>query len=138
MPDWLVPAFLAAGFIAVLFAKAHQKTQRMVARTRQRRVNPTESEFVTMLSRDVNPETAEFVCFAIIEYLQRWQLTPHPDDDLVNDLPIGSDDPTIDWLPRYAELYGANWKLWPKWPQGWDGTVRNFARWLELGLSRQR
>ena len=137
MPDWLISALLAAAFIAVLFAKAHRKTQRMVERTRQRRRNPAEREFVAMLSRDVNPETAEFVWFAIIEYLQPWKLTPHPDDHLSNDLPIDDDEPVMDWLPRYAELYGANWKAWPQWPEGWGGTVRNFARWLELGLSQQ-
>src|SRR5690242_15870024 len=109
----------------------------MVARTRQRRPNPTESEFVAMLSREVNPETAEFVWFAMIEYLERWQLTPHPDDHLSKDLPIDDDDPAMDWLPRYAQLYGADWKLWPPWPEEWAGTVRNFARWLEFGLAQQ-
>ena len=109
----------------------------MVARTRQRRPNPTESEFIAMLSRDVNSKTAEFVWFAMIEYLQRWQLTPHPDDHLVNDLPIDDDDPHLDWMPRYAELYGANPKEWPQFPEDWEGTVRNFARWLELGRSQQ-
>lgn len=109
----------------------------MVARTRQRRPNPTQSEFVAMLGRDVNPETAEFVWFAIIEYLQPWQLTPHPDDHLSADLPVDRDEPTRDWMPRYAEFYGADGKRWPPWPRHWKGTVRNFARWLELGLSRQ-
>jgi hypothetical protein len=137
LADWLVPSLLAAGFIGVLFAKAHRNTQRMVARTRQRRPNPTQSEFIAMLSRDVNPETAEFVWFSIIEYLQPWQLTPHPDDHLSGDLPIDDDEPAIDWMPRYAEFYGANWKIWPQWPKHWEGTVRNFARWLELGLSQQ-
>ncbi|MGZ3257371.1 MAG: hypothetical protein ACXU68_11445, partial [Croceibacterium sp.] len=74
MPDWLVPSLLATAFVGVLFAKAHRKTQRMVARTRARRANPTQDEFIAMLSHDVNPETAEFVWFAMIEYLQRWQL----------------------------------------------------------------
>jgi hypothetical protein len=109
----------------------------MVERTRGRRPNPSEREFVALLSRDVNPETAEFVWFAIIEYLERWQLTPHPDDHLSKDLPIDEDEPAKDWLPRYAELYGADWKQWPKWPEQWDGTVGNFARWLELGLAQQ-
>ena len=137
MADRLVPFLIAAGFIAVLFAKAHRNTRRMVERTRQLRRNLTESEFVAMLSRDVNPATAEFVWFSIIDYLRRWQLTPHPDDHLFRDLPIDDDEPTMDWLPRYAELYDANWRDWPQWPEEWDGTVRNFARWLELGLSQQ-
>ena len=137
MPDWLVLSLLAAGFVAVLLAKAHRNTQRMVARTLQRRPNPTESEFVAILSRDVNPETAEFVWFAIIEYLARWQLTPDPDDHLFIDLPIDEDDPMLDWMPRYARLYGADWKVWPAWPKGWRFTVRNFARWLEFGLAQQ-
>jgi hypothetical protein len=137
LPDWLALSLLAAGFVAVLLAKAHRTTLRLVARTRQRRPNPTEGEFIAMLSRDVNPETAEFVWFAMIEYLQKWQLTPHPDDHISKDLPIDDDDPTLDWMPRYAQLYEANWKSWPQWPAEWDGTVRNFARWLELGLARQ-
>jgi hypothetical protein len=73
----------------------------------------------------------------MIEYLQKWQLTPHPDDHISKDLPIDDDDPTLDWMPRYARLYGADWKSWPQWPEEWEGTVRNFARWLELGLARQ-
>ncbi|MGZ5822062.1 MAG: hypothetical protein ACXWI1_11340 [Croceibacterium sp.] len=109
----------------------------MVARTRARRANPTQDEFIAMLSHDVNPETAEFVWFAMIEYLQRWQLKPHPDDRLLKDLPIDDNDPRLDWVPRYAELYEANPKEWPPFPQEWERTVRNFSRWLELGLSKQ-
>ena len=110
----------------------------MVARTRARRPNLTESDFIAMLGRDVNAETAEFVWFAMIECLQAWQLTPHPNDHIVKDLPIHEHDLTLDWMPRYAALYGADAKNWLQWPVGWEGTVRNFARWLELGLSQQR
>ncbi|WP_260581479.1 hypothetical protein [Sphingopyxis sp. PET50] len=43
------------------------------------------------------------------------------------------------WLPDFAEIHGREWENWPDWPKDRAGTVRNFARWLEMGLvSRDR
>jgi hypothetical protein len=56
-------------------------------------------------------------------------------DRLSLDLPIDDDDPAMDWLPRFAAMHGKDHKVWPDWPKNWKRTVRNFARWLELGLA---
>jgi hypothetical protein len=133
MPDWLIFSAVVMLFIGGVFVVASRNTRRMVARTLARRPNPTEAEFMAMLGGDVRPEVAAFLWETMIPYLEP-KLTPHPDDRLFDDLPIGDDDPSMDWLPEFAERHGLKAKHWPQWPEEWDGTVRNFARWLEAGL----
>jgi len=132
--DWLIPSIFAVGFVAVVLGIGWRNTRRTVARTLARRTNLTRDEFVALLVPDVSPGTAEFVWDATIECLDVWHLSPHPDDHLVRDLPFDDDDPTMDWLPTFAKMHCLDWKAWPKWPADWEGTVRNFALWLELGL----
>jgi len=135
MPDWLIPAAITIVIMGGVLLVAVRNTRNMVARTRARRPNPTEAQFMAMLSADVRPEVAAFLWETMLPYLKP-KLTPHPDDHLFDDLPIGDDDPSLDWLPEFAERHGMKAKHWPQWPEDWDGTVRNFARWLEAGLRR--
>lgn len=133
MPDWLISTAVVILFIGGVFLIGTRNTRRMVARTLARRPNPSEAEFVAMLSEDVRPEVAVFLWETMAPYLEP-KLTSHPDDDLVGDLPIDPDEPAMDWMPEFAKRHGADWKHWPQWPEHWEGTVRNFARWLEAGL----
>jgi hypothetical protein len=109
----------------------------MISNTLARRENPTRDEFVAMLGGDVSPATAEFLWDTMIPYLMP-KLTPHPIDHLALDLPIDDDDPTMEWLPAFAELHGRDHKDWPNWPSDWKGTVRNYAKWLESGLPNEQ
>jgi hypothetical protein len=119
---------LAVGLFAVLY----RKVWRMIARTKARRANPSRREFVALLSRDVRPETAEFLWEQMAFLLPT--VAPHPDDHLWNDLPIDESEPMLDWLAEYAERHGAKSSDWPPWPAGSPCTVRSYARWLERGL----
>ena len=133
MQEWALPALVVFSGFAFYIALALRNTRRMVAQTSARRQNPTQEQFVAMLDGEVSKETAAFL-WERLTFLIGPHLTPHPDDDLANDLPIDPDEPTMDWLPEFAELHGRNHRDWPEWPQNWQGTVRNFARWLEMGL----
>lgn len=133
MPDWLIPtAFVILVMGAVFFAARHN-TRRMIATTLARRANPTRDEFVAMLSEDVSPDTAEFLWNSMVDLVAP-RLTPHPDDHLVDDLPIDPDEPAMDWMPEFSRRHGLNANHWPQWPDAQEYTVRNFARWLEAGL----
>lgn len=138
MPDWPIPmAFFVLVMGAVFFA-AWRNTRRMIDATLARRANPARHEFVAMLSEDVCPETAEFLWDSMIDLVAP-RLTPHPDDHLVDDLPIDPDEPAMNWMPEFAERHGVKAESWPRWPEAREATVRNFARWLEAGLPpRQR
>jgi hypothetical protein len=136
MPEWLFPASFAAVFVVGLFLIAYRNTWRMIARTRARRPDLSHSEFVVRLSRDVRPETAEFLWEQMAFLLPT--VAPHPDDHLWNDLPIDHEEPTSDWLIEFAKRHGARWEDWPDWPAGTACTVRNYARWLERGLEQAR
>lgn len=134
MPDWAWPWATGIAVVALLIGVAWRNTERMISNTLARRDNPTREEFIALLERDVSNETAAFMWDTMIVYLEP-RLAPHPMDHLALDLPIDDDDPTLDWLPSFAELHGKNHKDWPEWLKDWKGTVQNFARWLELGLT---
>ena len=133
MPDWLIPATFFALVMGAVFFAAWCNMRRMIATTLARRANPTKHEFVAMLSKEVRPETAEFLWDSMIALVAP-RLTPHPDDHLVHDLPIDPDEPAMDWMPEFAARHGVNAKHWPQWPDAQETTVRNFARWLDAGL----
>src|SRR3546814_14559302 len=86
-----------------------------------RRPNPTREEFVALLSEDAGPDIAIFLW---TELTPHWKpgLTPHPDDDFVNDLPIDRAEPQ-DWLERYTEAAEYDWQHWPDWNANWPQTA---------------
>ena len=136
MPDWAIPAAFAGVVVIGLFGIAYRNTWRMVQRTKTRRPNPSRSEFVASLSRDVRPETAEFLWDQMAFLLPT--IAPHPDDHLWNDLPIDEEEPMSDWWVDFARRHGVAADAWPDWPAGSPCNVRNYARWLESGLARSR
>ncbi len=133
MPGWLIPTAFVIIIMGSVFFVAWRNTRRMIDTTLARRTNPTRHEFVAMLSDDVRPETAEFVWDSIASLVAP-RLTPHPDDHLADDLPIDPDEPAMAWMPEFAARHAVDAKQWPQWPDEWEGTVRDFARWLEAGL----
>ena len=136
MPEWLIPAALAALLAIGLFLVLYRHVWRMIARTRARRPDPSRTEFVTSLSREVRPETAEFLWEKMAFLLPT--VAPHPNDHLWHDLPIDESEPMTEWLVEFAQRHDANPMAWPAWPAGSVCTVRNYARWLESGLERAR
>ena len=58
-----------------------------------------------MMRPDVSEQASAFLWKSALPYLEllRPALTPHPDDDLVSDLPIDDDDFGMDWPREWAE-----------------------------------
>jgi len=83
---------------------------------------------------DVSREAALFLWQTALPYLDfhKPPLTPHPDDDLIKDLPIDSDDISMDWPKHWAERHGFHDSNLPDWPKGWPVTIRNYGRWLDM------
>jgi uncharacterized protein YneF (UPF0154 family) len=131
IPEWLfVVLWLAAGLSVwlILGFYFHRKAHRRLA---EKRPNPTREEFLALMAGDVDHDIAEWMWENLAVYYT--PLAPHPDDHLLEDACIDDGDVSLDWLPAFAESQGLAWKQWPEWPKGWDLTVRNFARWLQLG-----
>lgn len=82
---------------------------------------------------DTMEATANFLWDTAVIYLQP-RLAPHPDDDLVRDLPIDDGDWSMDWPREFADLHGFSEMDYPDWPEGAAVTLRNYGRWLEAGL----
>ena len=61
----------------------------MAATLLARRANPTQDEFLAWLVPDVEVDTGNWFWNELLVYF-RPALSPHPDDDLINDLPIDS------------------------------------------------
>jgi hypothetical protein len=135
LAGWLIPGAVVALFLIALSAIARRNTRRMIERTLAARPNPTESQFLAMLeSDDIRAEVAQFV-WQVAAPCVAPDLTPHPDDHMWLDLPIDEEEPLMDWWVEFAALHGVA-KDWPGWPDGWECSVRNYARWLELGLQK--
>lgn len=131
IPEWLaVTSFVVGGLAVWLIVGSfiHRKAHRRLA---AKRPNPTYDEFSAMMGQDVDPDIAEWMWDQLQVYYA--PLTPHPDDHLLKDASIDDGDVTMDWLPEFAKGQGLKWKQWPDWPQDWELTVRNFARWMQLG-----
>lgn len=132
IPEWLALTLWLVVFVSIVSAFAVRNTRRQIGATRARRHNPTRDEFMASMSPDVSCRTAEFLWETAIVYLEP-QLAPHPDDDLVKDLPIDEDDWSMDWPRAYAEREGFHESNLPDWPKDWSVTLRNYGRWLDMG-----
>lgn len=130
MSGWWFAA-ICLGLFLLLWAYMAQKWKRQASGLAARRGNPTRDEFVVLLTDDCEPDVAAFLWGALAVY---WKpgLTPHPDDDYLNDLPIDPEEQE-DWVRDFCGLNGLRAADWPDWPESRDSTVRNFARWLSEG-----
>lgn len=120
--------------VAIVIATAifgNWSLKQAYARLATTRPSPSKNEFLSAMQRDCSPEAAEFIWEMATEYLPPI-LTPHPDDDLVDDLKVDPEDACIDWADEWAELHGFHKSNVPDWPEGWPATVRNFGRWLDM------
>jgi hypothetical protein len=132
IPEWLaLTLFVLVGFAAYLTYGYHslRKARRRLS---ARRPSPTREEFIALLADDVDDDVAHWLWETALFYYE--PLAPHPNDHLITDARIDDGDITMDWLPEFAKSRGLSWKEWPDWPKDWDLTVRNFARWLQLGI----
>jgi len=136
MPEWLAIVVWTVIVLVTVLAYGNysiRKTHKLLAK---RRPNPTREQFIKLLAPDVDGDVASWLWDTTCPYYQ--PLTPHPEDHLIKDARIDDDDVTMDWLPTFAKSRQLNWKDWPDWPKGWELTVRNFARWLQLGVDALR
>lgn len=137
MPDWLLPTGFVALCLVAWIGFAWRNTLRQIARTSAKRPNPSREEFDALLGSRVSRASADFLWETMMFHLQP-RLTPHPDDDLVRDLPIDSDDWSMEWPRDFAIRRGFDESAFPDWPKDVPVTVRNFARWLDLGERRAK
>lgn len=130
--SWLVPTLWVALVGAIVVAFAIRNTRRQIARTLGKRPNLTREQFLVQMGPGVSRDAAEFLWDTALFYLEP-KLAPHPDDDLVKDLPIDNEDWSVDWPREYANRQGFHDSNLPDWPEGWPVTIRNYGRWLTMG-----
>ena len=132
IPEWLARTLFVTGVLLIVFGCAGIALTRARTRLAAKRPNPTHEEFMALMRTDVSMDTAQFLWDTALPYVQP-QLTPHPDDELANDLCIDDGDWSMDWLREYAERRDFHDSNLPDWPDGWPVTIRNFGRWLDMG-----
>ena len=134
IPEWLFASLFVLSGLGIWFGIAWRNTGKQVRKTSARRINPTEAEFMQMMRVDVSEAASAFLWKTALPYLELYRppLAPHPEDDLVQDLPINDDDFGMDWPREWAELKGFHESNMPDWPEGWAVTIRNYGRWLDM------
>jgi len=132
IPEWVAATGFVIVGLAVWLGAGFVMRRRAHARLAARRPNPTEAEFLAMMAQDGSPETARFVWAQALPYVEP-HLTLHPDDHLLDDLCIDDGDLTLDWPQVWADQQRISGRDLRDWPKDWPLTVRNFARWCDLG-----
>lgn len=132
LTEWLAKLLFVAFFLALLGIYGFYSIGKAHGRVVTRRSNPTHAQFVQMMATDCSSEAAEFLWQKAIFYLEP-KLTPHPDDELGDDLCIDDDDWSMDWPREWAERLGFHESNLPDWPESWPPTIRNYGRWLSMG-----
>lgn len=135
LPEWLFAILFVTIGVAIVFGFAWRNTRRQIASTVARRPNPPRQEFMVLMASDVSEETSSFLWETALFYCQGRGLTPHPDDDLLKDLPIDDDDISLDWPRDFAKRKGFHESNLPDWPEGCPVTLRNYGRWLDMYLN---
>ena len=135
IPQWLFAALFAVCFLAAIWMVASRNTKRQIRRTLERRANPTRQEFMQLMAMNVSKEASEFLWEQSLPELNYFnqEIAPHPDDHLIDDLPIDEEGWSMEWPILWAERRGFHESNLPDWPEEWPVTVRNFGRWLDMG-----
>jgi len=134
VPEWLAATGFVAAGLTLWIGLGFWVLRRAHLRVAARRPNPTQAEFLDMMAQDCSPEAAQFIWEQVLPYVTP-RLTPHPDDLLIADLCVDDDDIDSFWRRDWADRQGLAESDLPDWPKDWPLTVRNFARWCDLGRS---
>lgn len=135
IPEWLAVSIAVTLVILVLGLIGRRNTNNQIEETLSKRENPSRDEFLSMMMLDTSREASEFVWNSARSSLDLYKrkLAPHPDDHLVDDLPIDDEEWSMDWPRDWAEQQGFHESNLHDWPEGWPITIRNYGRWLDLG-----
>ncbi|KQZ69373.1 hypothetical protein ASE06_00660 [Sphingopyxis sp. Root214] len=121
------------GLFLLLWALMERRWRSEAAKLAASRPNLSEDEFLTAVADVSDPDIAQYLWEEIADH---WSpATPHPNDDFLNRLSIDPDEPQ-DWLERFCQQRGYDWRAWPMWDEGRPTTVRSFAGWLAEGRRR--
>jgi len=127
MAGWTLWFCALMAIIGAIYWRRYQRELRAIS---TRRPNLTREEFMASMRVDVSDAAAKFLWETTLIYIKP-HATPHPEDDLMKELPIDQDDIALDWPVDWARLNGLSEDGFPPWPEGWDCTIRNFGRWLD-------
>ena len=128
MRNFLIGAAFVTLIVVVMVVVGKRQWRRKEDALLARRANPTKQEFRTLIADDADPDVTDWLWDELQVYFQP-RLTPHPDDDLVSDLPINSDEPN-DWLSGFCQANKLRINDIQSWDETLPITVRNFATWL--------
>ena len=134
MPDWAWQGLWLIILLTSIFVLARRSYNRKLRAIPERRPNLTRDEFMALMVPDVSREAAEFLWETVLDYIEP-HATPHPEDNLGQDLPIDRDDIDLDWPRQWAERRGLDESVMPDWPEGIEPTIRNFGRWLDMAAA---
>jgi hypothetical protein len=135
IPEWLAKTAWVAACLSLWFVIGLAMHWRQRRRLTAKRRSPTREAFVALLSDKADADIAEWLWEQLLPYYR--PLTPHPDDYLRDDASIDDDDIDQDWRPEFVRAKSLADSPWPDWPAGWDLTVANYARWLQLARDLQ-
>lgn len=135
IPEWLFATLFVVGFVAIVGVVAWRNTDRQLKHLISRRPSPSKDEVLEMMQSDVAREPSEFIWDIAVPYFDCFtpNLTPHPDDQLVDDFPIAEEDWGMDWPREWADRRGFHESNFHDWPEDWPATIRNYGRWLDMG-----
>jgi len=113
-------------------------TDSQIAELLAKRVNPSRDEFLALMVPDVSQEASEFLWEVSVDAIGflKPELTIHPDDNLLDDLPIDQGEWDLDWPSEWADRQGIPETGLPDWPEDCPVTIRNFGLWLDLGAAQ--
>lgn len=124
---WIAAGVIGACSVAYVTISV-RKWRRLTAALLMQRENPTREQFVIMLDRDADAETAGWV-WDELQVDCGAKLTPHAEDDVLRDLSIDPDEQN-DWVRDYCRRFDLSEADLAPWPDGEPMTIRNLARWL--------
>lgn len=122
------------GLYLLLGVFTFRKWKRQAITLAERRPNPDQEDFIALLGNGCERDIAEFAwkIFAEEYSYSGVELTPHPDDDYLEDIPIDPENQN-DWFDEFCDAFELNGEDFPSWPKDTATTVRNYARWLSDG-----
>lgn len=134
--EWQAKTIWVVACLAVTLAAGFAMHWRARRRLVVKRQSPTRETFVFLLSGKVDADIAAWLWTQLLPYYR--PLTPHPDDHLRDDAMIDDDEIDSSWRPDLVRDGSSDEIRWPEWPDDWDLTVVNYARWLQLARDEYR